>query len=57
MRILRTPEERFQLLAEFPFAPNYREIDSGAGHFLQEDLPEAFTRVVIELVRANPRPH
>jgi len=41
MRILRTPEERFQALAEFPFAPNYLEIDSGAGpglriHYLDE---------------------
>lgn len=163
MRILRTPEERFQALAEFPFAPHYLEIDSGAGpalrihyldqgprdgeivlcmhgqptsshvygqmiphltaaaapgffywirfaaeqpdfrvseltqvtalhalapaqyaayeapfpddhymtgaraqrhatieragHFLQEDQPEAFARVVIEFMRANPRPH
>jgi haloalkane dehalogenase len=41
MRILRTPDERFQALAEFPFTPNYLEIDSGAGpslriHYLDE---------------------
>jgi pimeloyl-ACP methyl ester carboxylesterase len=107
MRILRTPDERFQVLAEFPFVPHYCEIDrtigprlrshyvdehyvdeaprdsdpvtpgrhvrlqpeipgarnqrhvtiEHAGHYLQEDRPGAFARVVIEFMRANPRPH
>ena len=35
MEILRTPEERFQGLAEYPFEPHYVEIDSGAGPTLR----------------------
>lgn len=26
MKILRTPDERFALLPDFPFAPHYREV-------------------------------
>jgi len=41
MDILRTPEERFSHLEEYPFEPHYVEIDSGAGprlriHYLDE---------------------
>jgi pimeloyl-ACP methyl ester carboxylesterase len=41
MRILRTPEERFQASAEFPLAPIYREIYSTIGpklriHYVDE---------------------
>jgi haloalkane dehalogenase len=35
MEILRTPEECFQGLAEYPFEPHYVEIDSGAGPTLR----------------------
>ena len=31
MEILRTPEDRFRNLAEFPCDPSYLELDSGAG--------------------------
>ena len=41
MRVLRTPEERFESLAGFPFKPHYLEIDDGVGghlrmHYLDE---------------------
>lgn len=41
MKILRTPEERFANLPDFPFKPNYREIKDGDGtairiHYLDE---------------------
>jgi haloalkane dehalogenase len=31
MKVLRTPDDRFQGLADWPFAPHYLEVDSGAG--------------------------
>lgn len=31
MQTLRTPDDRFQDLPEFPYSPNYSEIDDGAG--------------------------
>lgn len=44
--VLRTPEERFQNLPDFPYAPTYRDDLTGferlrmhyadAGHFVQE---------------------
>ncbi len=41
MDVLRTPDERFANLPDFPFAPHYVEVDSGAGgtlrmHYLDE---------------------
>ncbi len=41
MQKLRTPEERFQNLQDFPFAPHYVEVDDGDGgtlrlHYLDE---------------------
>ena len=35
MDVLRTPDERFEGLAGFDFAPHYTEIDSGAGSTLR----------------------
>ncbi len=48
MDVLRTPDDRFAGLPDFPFAPHYREIPSGDGgqlrlHYLDEgptDAPE-----------------
>lgn len=31
MEVLRTPDERFAGLADFPFAPHYAEVDGGTG--------------------------
>ena len=41
MRVVRTPEERFENLSGFPFEPHYLEIDDGAGgrlrmHYVDE---------------------
>ena len=41
MDVLRTPDERFVDLPDFPFAPHYVEVDSGEGatlrmHYLDE---------------------
>ena len=41
MNALRTPDERFADLPDFPFAPHYVEVDDGAGgrlrvHYLDE---------------------
>jgi haloalkane dehalogenase len=35
MDVLRTPDERFANLPDFPFAPHYVEVDSGAGRTLR----------------------
>jgi haloalkane dehalogenase len=36
VKVLRTPDERFQNLPDFSFAPNYREVDGLRLHFLDE---------------------
>jgi haloalkane dehalogenase len=41
MKVLRTPDERFRDLVDFPFAPNYLDIDDQDGgtlrmHYLDE---------------------
>jgi haloalkane dehalogenase len=41
MKVLRTPDERFQNLEGFPYEPNYQEIDDGQGgqlrmHYVDE---------------------
>ena len=49
MDALRTPDERFVDLPEFPFAPHYVEIDDGEGgalrvHYLDEGEGDAHRR-------------
>jgi haloalkane dehalogenase len=46
MHSLRTPDERFDDLPDFPFAPHYEDIDDGDGghlrvHYLDEGPPDA----------------
>ena len=41
MILLRTPDERFENLADFPYAPNYLDVDDGEGgqlriHYVDE---------------------
>ncbi len=36
MKILRTPDERFANLPDFPYAPRYREVDGLRWHYLDE---------------------
>ena len=46
MDVLRTPDDRFEELPDFPFAPHYVEVDDGADatlrmHYLDEGDPHA----------------
>ena len=40
MSVLRTPDERFTHLPDFPFAPHYVDVDSLRVHYLDEGLGE-----------------
>lgn len=60
MRILRTPEERFQAFARDPLTPRYGKIDSGGGPSLRNHYVNEGLRVgefVLEFMRANPLTH
>ena len=42
MKIVKTPKERFQNLPDYPFSPNYLEVEEGLNmHFLDEGDPNA----------------
>ena len=46
MEALRTPDERFASLPEFPFAPHYLDVPDGEGgtlrvHYVDEGPPDA----------------
>jgi len=41
MKILRTPDERFADLTDFPFEPRYAQIDQARVHYLDEGAGEA----------------
>ncbi len=41
MEILRTPDERFSELPDYPFAPHYAQIDGVRMHYVAEGPPEA----------------
>ncbi len=41
MKVLRTPEERFEGLPDYPFAPHYLEVDGLRIHYVDEGPPEA----------------
>jgi len=41
MKILRTPDERFQNLPDYPFAPHYVEVDDMRMHYVDEGSPDA----------------
>lgn len=56
MDVLRTPDDRFTGLPDFPFAPHYVEVDSGAGatlrmHYLDEGPPDG---EVVLLLHGEP---
>ena len=40
MRVVRTPDERFTDLVDFPFQPNYLEIDDDGRSFRMHSLDE-----------------
>ncbi|MBW2624558.1 MAG: haloalkane dehalogenase, partial [Deltaproteobacteria bacterium] len=52
MQILRTPEERFENLPDYPFTPNYLEVPDGEGgslriHYLDEGPRDAACTVLL----------
>ncbi len=56
MKTLRTPDERFSSLPDFPYAPHYEEVGDGEGgtlrvHYLQEGDPDA---PVVLLMHGEP---
>ena len=56
MKALRTPDDRFAGLPDFPFAPHYVEVDDGEGgrlraHYLDEGPPDA---PVVLLMHGEP---
>ncbi|MFA6117733.1 MAG: haloalkane dehalogenase [Sphingomonas sp.] len=56
MRVLRTPEERFAALADYPFAPHYITVTDADGtdlrvHYLDEGHPDA---PVVLLMHGEP---
>ncbi len=56
MRVLRTPEERFAGLADYPFAPHYLTVTDADGtdlriHYLDEGHPDA---PVVLLMHGEP---
>ena len=56
MEVLRTPDERFDGLADYPFAPHYREVTAADGtvlrmHFIDEGPADA---APVLLLHGNP---
>ena len=51
MEFLRTPDERFADLPEFPFAPRYVEVDGLRMHYLDEGSPDG---AVVLLLHGEP---
>src|SRR5438067_13086710 len=41
MDLLRTPDERFRDLPDFPFAPRYVAVDGARLHYVDEGPPES----------------
>jgi haloalkane dehalogenase len=52
MKLLRTPDERFDNLPDFPFEPHYIEVDDIRIHYLDEGPPNAAE--VILLLHGEP---
>lgn len=52
MKLLRTPDERFENLPDFPFEPHYVEVDNIRIHYLDEGPPDAVE--VILLLHGEP---
>lgn len=56
MDFVRTPDDRFENLADYPFAPNYQQVVDGDGgelriHHVQKDQPVACVEVILNLIR------
>ena len=51
MKLLRTPDERFENLPDYPFEPNYIEVDGIRIHFVDEGPKDA---EVVLLMHGEP---
>ena len=49
MKILRTPEERFTGLSDYPFEPHYIQCDEVRIHYLDEGASEDATVLLLHL--------
>ncbi|MEC6987550.1 MAG: haloalkane dehalogenase, partial [Actinomycetota bacterium] len=52
MQVVRTPDERFEALPDFPFAPHYVEIDDAEGgrlrvHYVDEGPRDGHTVLLL----------
>ena len=61
MQVARTPDERFEALPDFSFAPHYVEIDDGEGgrlrvHVLGQQGGDGFRGVLAVLIRWHLSP-
>ena len=70
METVRTPEDRFENLKDYPYEPRYVEVDPGDGtplrvHYVDEGQGEiilclhgqpSFSRAIVEFIQANPAP-
>ena len=54
MEVLRTPDERFDRLPGFPFAPNYLEVPSGEGEDLRLHYLDEGSGSVVLLLHGEP---
>src|SRR6266540_7571770 len=55
MDVLRTPDDRFAGLPDFPFAPHYVEVDGGLRiHYLDEGPADAGSADVVLLMHGEP---
>ena len=55
MKVLRTPEERFNNLVDFPFPANYLDIDDEDGgnlrmHYIDEGVPDGEPILCLSLI-------
>ena len=56
MKSLRTPDDRFTDLPDFPWTPRYVDVANGDGDGdggVQEDVGPELARVVVDLVAAT----
>jgi hypothetical protein len=67
IKFVRTPDERFENLHDFPYEPHYALIDglritkgqahqryANASHFIQDDIGVELANKVISFIKANP---
>ena len=55
MQVVRTPDERFEALPDFPFAPHYVEIDDAEGGRLRVHYVDEGPRDCLLYTSPSPR--